>query len=69
MAPHYSLTGVEPLLAPDGIIVSKTDTADRITNAHPVFMEIAGYTEVELLSKAHNIVRHPHLPRCVFKFP
>ncbi len=68
MAHDSSLTGVERFLAPDDIIVSKTDTAGRITYANPIFLQIAGYTEEELLSKAHNIVRHPRMPRCVFKF-
>ncbi len=64
----YSLTGVERHLAADDIIVSKTDAAGRITYANPVFLSISGYSEEELLGKAHNIVRHPHMPRCVFKF-
>ncbi len=68
MARDSSLTGVERFLAADDIIVSKTDIAGRITYANPVFTQIAGYTEEELLSRAHNIVRHPHMPRCVFKF-
>ncbi len=64
----FSLTGVERHLGQDDIIVSKTDTAGRITYANSVFLEISGYTEEELLGKAHNIVRHPQMPRCVFKY-
>lgn len=49
-------------------IVSKTDTAGRITYANRVFMEIALYPEDQLLGVQHNIVRHPDMPRGVFRF-
>lgn len=64
--PH--LTGIERTFGIDEIIVSKTDTKGRITYANRVFQRIAGFTESELLGKSHNIVRHPEMPRCVFKF-
>ncbi len=64
----FSLTGIERHLATDDIIVSKTDAAGRITYANNVFIEISGYSEEELLGRAHNIVRHPQMPRCIFKF-
>lgn len=63
-----SLTGIERTFHPDEIIVSKTDTKGRITYANRLFQKISGYDERELLGKAHNIVRHPHMPRCIFKF-
>lgn len=52
----------------DEFIVSKTDTKGRITYINRVFMQIAGYNEAELLGKQHNIIRHPDMPRGVFKF-
>lgn len=64
--PH--LTGIERTFGQDEIIVSKTDTKGRITYANRVFQRVASYTEAELLGKAHSIVRHPDMPRCVFKF-
>lgn len=63
-----NLTGRERTFGIDEIIVSKTDRQGRITYANRVFQRVAGYTEDELLGKAHNIVRHPDMPRCVFKF-
>lgn len=66
--PSVHLTGVERTFGADEIIVSKTDPQGRITYANRVFQRVAGYTEAELLGKAHNIVRHPGMPRCVFKF-
>lgn len=61
------LTGVERFFDPDEIIVSKTDTKGIITYANEVFQKVAQYSEQELLGKPHNIVRHPDMPRCVFK--
>jgi len=54
-------------LNPDDFIVSKTDTKGRITYVNKIFMDLAEYTEEELLGKPHNIVRHPDMPRAVFK--
>ena len=62
------LTGRERRFQPDEIIVSKTDAKGRITYANTVFCRVAGYTEAELLGRAHSIVRHPDMPRCVFKY-
>ena len=50
------------------IIVSKTDLKGRLTYANKVFLDIAGFTEEELLGAPHSILRHPDMPRCVFKF-
>ena len=51
----------------DDFIVSKTDTKGRITYTNKIFMDMAGYTEEELLGKPHNIVRHQNMPKSVFK--
>jgi len=48
-------------------IVSKTDTKGRITYVNKIFMTMADYTEEELLGKPHNIIRHPDMPKAVFK--
>ena len=49
------------------IIVSKTDIKGRITYGNELFMKLAGYAETEILGKPHNIVRHPDMPRIIFK--
>jgi PAS domain S-box-containing protein len=51
----------------DSFIVSKTDLKGKITYANRVFMNIAGYRENELLGVQHNILRHPDMPRGVFR--
>ena len=51
----------------DDFIVSKTDLKGRITYGNRVFFEFSGWTEKELLGSQHNIIRHPDMPRGVFK--
>jgi PAS domain S-box-containing protein len=49
------------------IIVSKTDPTGRITYANDVFARVSQYSVAELLGAPHSVVRHPDMPRCVFK--
>ncbi len=67
MRPRVQPTGREQLFPEDDIIVSKTDLKGRITYANDVFQNVSGYTEEELLGAPHNIIRHPDMPRAVFK--
>lgn len=60
-------TNKERTFADDEIIVSKTDTKGRLTYVNDVFCKVGLYTESELLGQPHSIVRHPDMPRCVFK--
>lgn len=48
-------------------IVSKTDRRGVITYVNDRFCEISGYSYNELVGKPHNIVRHPDMPKEVFK--
>jgi PAS domain S-box-containing protein len=48
-------------------IVSKTDAKGIIEYGNDYFVEISGYSESELIGKPHNIIRHPDMPRVVFK--
>lgn len=57
----------EDFFAEDDIIVSKTDVNGIIRYANQVFIHISGYSESELLGMPHSILRHPDMPRCVFK--
>jgi PAS domain S-box-containing protein len=60
-------TGRERTWGDEEIIVSKTDLKGIITYANRTFLNVAGYTEEEVLGKPHNMIRHPDMPRCVFK--
>lgn len=60
-------TGREVFFGEDEIIVSKTDPGSRITYANDIFLSISGYSEAETLGQPHSFIRHPEMPRCVFR--
>lgn len=60
-------TGREITLPDDAFITSKTDTRGRITYGNHIFIDISRYSEKELLGAPHSIMRHPDMPRGVFK--
>ncbi len=66
-AHSYQPTGRERFFDDDEIIVSKTDVHGKINYVNDVFIKISGYTELELLGAPHSIIRHPDMPRGVFK--
>ncbi len=57
----------ERVMREDDFIVSTTDLKGRITYGNRIFIEFSGYSEAELLGTQHNIIRHPDMPRAVFK--
>ncbi len=67
MRPKIQPTNVEKVMRESDFIVSKTDTTGVITYCNQIFMEFAKYEEHELLGQQHNIVRHPDMPRVIFK--
>lgn len=48
-------------------IVSKTDLQGKITYGNALFIKMSGFTELELIQKPHNILRHEDMPKVVFK--
>ncbi|KZD06456.1 PAS domain-containing protein [Oceanibaculum pacificum] len=60
-------TGKARDFAEDEFLVSKTDARGRILYCNDIFVRLAGYTEAEMLGQPHSIVRHPDMPRAVFK--
>lgn len=60
-------TGQERRFGVDEIIVSKTDATGRITYVNDVFCRVGLYAESELVGQPHSIIRHPDMPRSVFK--
>jgi PAS domain S-box-containing protein len=60
-------TGRESPFDEHELIVSKTDAKGRITYANDVFQRVSGYPAKQLLGQPHSIIRHPDMPRSVFK--
>ncbi len=66
MRTNLPITGIEYLMRDGQSIVSTTDVKGRITYVNPCFVEVSGFSEDELIGKAHNIVRHPDMPPAAF---
>lgn len=49
------------------IFFSLTDKKGIIVDGNNVFTRVSGYQKEELISRPHNIVRHPDMPKCVFE--
>ncbi len=64
---HIQPTGRESPFGEDEIIVSKTDLKGHLTYTNDVFLRVSGFTAKEVIGKPHNIIRHPDMPRTVFK--
>lgn len=60
-------TGRELTFGEDELIVTKTDPRGIITYTNEVFTRLSGYSESELIGSAHNVIRHPQMPRAIFK--
>ncbi|MGP8121205.1 MAG: PAS domain-containing protein [Xanthobacteraceae bacterium] len=60
-------TGKECPFGEEELIVSKTDLKGHITYANDVFLRLAKYPIRELIGAPHSLIRHPEMPRCVFK--
>jgi PAS domain S-box-containing protein len=67
MALRPQPTQHEKVLGEDDFIVSKTDLKGVITYGNRIFIQMSGYSELELLDAPHSILRHPDMPRVVFK--
>ncbi len=57
----------EIILEPSRYIMSKTDAKGIIEYANDYFIQICEYQEYELMGKPHNIIRHPDMPKVIFK--
>lgn len=64
---YITPTGTERTFSSNDIIVSKTDLKGTITYANQVFLDIASLTERDVIGAPHSLIRHPDMPRCVFK--
>lgn len=61
-------TNVEHPVTSVDIIVSKGNAEGDITYANPIFFKLAGYTQGEMIDQPHSLIRHPDMPKIIFKF-
>lgn len=57
----------QKMLNENDFIVSKTDARGNIIYGNKTFIKISGYEEKELLDAPHSLLRHPDMPKIVFK--
>ncbi len=61
-------TNVEQIVGCTDLIVSKSDAEGNITYVNPIFIKISGYTQGQLIEHPHSILRHPDMPKVIFKY-
>jgi PAS domain S-box-containing protein len=54
-------------LTDDDLIVSKTDTKGLLRYVNSTFIKVSGYDYDELMGKPHSMIRHPDMPRTIFR--
>ncbi|MDD5053400.1 MAG: PAS domain-containing protein [Sulfuricurvum sp.] len=64
---EYAITMKEAKFDINELFFSVTDHASTILSGNEVFVRISGYKKEELIGQFHNIIRHPDMPRIVFK--
>ncbi len=67
MHPELLTTQGEVSLPAGTMLVSTTDTRGVITSCNDAFAEASGFSREELLGQQHSIVRHPDMPREVYR--
>lgn len=48
-------------------LISKTDEKGIIIEVNDYITKVSGYEESELLDQEHNIIRHPDMPKAIFR--
>ena len=49
------------------IIITRTDLKGNIIYHNPTFAKINGFKGASVINKSHNIVRHPDMPKAIFR--
>lgn len=57
----------EIIIPDDQVLISVTDPKGIIIETNDNFTNISGYSEDELIGSSHNIIRHPDMPKIMFK--
>lgn len=65
---NIQATNNEKTFPSDVLLVTKTNLKGIITYANRDFLNIVAMNEDELVGKPHNIIRHPKMPKIIFKY-
>jgi aerotaxis receptor len=66
-SPTPTTTATEHRVADTDLFFSITDAKGIIRSGNRAFERISGYPLGELVGRAHNVVRHPGMPRAAFR--
>jgi len=61
------LTGLNLEGERNSVIISETNLYGTILSANDSFCNISGYKRDELIGSSHNIIRHPSMPKELFR--
>ncbi len=61
-------TTIENIVGSTDLIVSKSDAEGNITYVNPIFIKISGYSQGKLIEEPHSMLRHPDMPKVIFKY-
>ncbi len=67
MKPMKQAINVESPFEIEELFFSETDLKGIILSGNQVFTRISQFSEAELIGKPHNLIRHPDMPKSVFK--
>jgi PAS domain S-box-containing protein len=60
-------TSLPRAFALEELFFSTTDSKGHIRSGNRIFARVSGYDEHALIGAAHNVIRHPDMPRVVFR--
>jgi len=49
------------------VIISRTDLEGNIIYCNPTFAKVNGFHGAEMIHKPHSIIRHPDMPKTIFR--
>jgi PAS domain S-box-containing protein len=49
------------------VIITRTDLNGNIIYCNPTFTKVNGFKGTSVIDKPHNIIRHPDMPKAIFK--